>query len=79
MQINVAMAAQEFTSISAEQSFLQKEYADLFTSELSAREVTSPSQLSDDNLSEFFNTVSSKWKARKLELFKEGKIDDSKL
>lgn len=79
MKTVVALAAKEFTSVSAGQSFLQEEYQNLFRAELEAREVSSPSQLDDEQLSEFFTGISAKWKARKLELFKEGKIDDSKL
>ncbi|AXG67445.1 hypothetical protein JA33_071 [Dickeya phage vB_DsoM_JA33] len=79
MKTVVALAAKEFTSLSADLSLLQEEYQNLFRAELEAREVSSPSQLDDDQLSEFFTDVSAKWKARKLQLFKEGKIDDSKL
>ncbi len=79
MKTVVALAAKEFTSVSADQSFLQEEYQNLFREELAAREVSSPSQLTDDQLSEFFSGISTKWKARKLQFFKEGKIDDSKL
>lgn len=79
MKIEVALAAKEFVSVSADQSLLQEEYQNLFRAELEAREVNSPSQLDDEQLSEFFTGLRTKWKARKLELFKEGKIDDSKL
>lgn len=79
MQTIVAMAAKEFTSISADLSLLQEEYQKLFTSELAERGVNSPAQLDEDQLSEFFNGIRAKWKARKGELLKEGKIDASKL
>lgn len=79
MKIEVALAAKEFTSVSADLSFLQEEYQTLFRSELDALGVNSPAQLDDEQLREFFSGMSTKWKARKLALYKEGKIDDSKL
>lgn len=79
MQIEVALAAKEFTSLSADLSLLQEEYQTLFREELSTYGVNSPAQLDADQMSAFFTKVSDKWKARKLALYKEGKIDDSKL
>jgi hypothetical protein len=79
MQIEVALAAKEFTSVSADLSFLQEEYQNFFRSELEALGVNSPAQLNDDQLGEFFTSIRAKWKQRKLDLYKEGKIDDSKL
>jgi len=79
MKTVVALAAKEFTSISAEQSVLQAEYAKLFAEECSAKEVNSPFELDEDALKSFFDEISSKWKARKLELYKDGKIDETKL
>lgn len=79
MKIEVALAAKEFTSVSAELSFLQEEYQNFFRSELEALGVNSPAQLDDDQLGAFFTDIRAKWKKRKLDLYKEGKIDDSKL
>lgn len=79
MKIEVALAAKEFTSVSADLSFLQEEYQTLFRAELGALGVNSPAQLDDDQMSAFFTDIRAKWKKRKLALYKEGKIDDSKL
>lgn len=79
MKTVVALAAKEFTSISADQSFLQSEYNNMFKEECSAKGVNSPFELDEDALKSFFDEISTKWKARKLELYKDGKIDETKL
>ncbi len=46
-------------------SKLQKAYRDFFVSKMEEYEVTSPSQLSDDEKIEFFNTIKKGWKKEK--------------
>lgn len=77
MKIQLALDAQEYTSVSA--SDLQKRYQDFFNSKLEEYEVTSPAQLDDDKLSQFFNEIKSEWKAVKRDLYKQGEITKEQL
>lgn len=55
-----------------ELSPLQKEYAAFFFGMLDEFEVNSPSKLSDEEKSEFFNRIKKDWKKKKKELAKQG-------
>lgn len=79
MKVRLAMQAKEYISVSAENSMLQDAYQDLFRSKLEQRDVTSPSQLDDEQLSEFFREVSADWKIQKAQMYKEGKISKEQL
>lgn len=74
MEIRIALAAKELISVSADLSLLQQEYKNMFTAKCEEHGVTNPFQLSDDDMAQFFQEISSEWKKRKKELYKEGSI-----
>ena len=79
MQLSVALSAQQYISVSADKSFLQQEYASTFKDLCSKYEVEQPFELSDDRMREFFSELTSTWKERKRELYKEGRITADQL
>ncbi|QZE59320.1 hypothetical protein MPK66_gp076 [Erwinia phage pEa_SNUABM_2] len=79
MQVSVAMSAQQYLSVSADKSFLQQEYANTFNALCGKYEVNQPFELDDERMKEFFSELTSTWKERKRELYKDGQITSDQL
>ncbi|QQO90221.1 hypothetical protein pEaSNUABM5_00079 [Erwinia phage pEa_SNUABM_5] len=78
MKISLALQAKEYVgSVSA--SGLQEAYQDFFRGKLEQYGVTSPAQLEDDQLSKFFNEISTEWAAQKRAMYKDGEITKEQL
>lgn len=78
MKISLALDAKEYVgSISA--SALQDAYQEFFRGKLEKYGVTSPAQLDDDQLRDFFNEISTDWSAQKRAMYKDGEITKEQL
>lgn len=79
MNLTVALAAKQYTSVSAEKSLLQEEYNSRFKTLCDKYGVAQPFELDDDRMKEFFSEISSTWKARKREMYQAGQITADQL
>lgn len=66
-------------SLSADKSFLQKEYTSIFKGMCSEVGVDSPFELDTQLMNDFFSGISVRWKKRKAQLYTDGKITADQL
>ncbi len=78
MKISLALQAKEYVG-STSASDLQQAYQDFFRGKLEKYEVSSPAQLDDEQLKEFFNEISTDWAAQKRAMYKDGQITKEQL
>lgn len=75
MKITISLQAETFFSRSRDLSFLQKEYQEHFKDMCEKYEVAHPFELDDERTQQFFAELSSNWKKRKVQLYKQNKIE----
>lgn len=79
MKATISLQAESYFSRSKDISFLQQEYQSMFNSKCEKYGVDHPFELDDERTQQFFAELSADWKARKVKLYKQNKIEADQL
>lgn len=79
MKATISLQTETYFSRSKDLSFLQKEYQSMFSAKCNEHGVDHPFELDDEKVQQFFAELSADWKARKVQLYKQNKIEADQL